>query len=87
MSPYDFCSPPGPAWRYPAVTFTDSFGSRSVESWLVSGDGHRLIAAGDRTAPARRSLSAPWRFVTAETCTTASGKRGGTRRFQSRRDG
>jgi hypothetical protein len=27
----DFCSAPDPAWRYPATTFTDQFGSRSVE--------------------------------------------------------
>jgi hypothetical protein len=31
----DFCSSPAPAWRYPAISFCDSFGGRSVEDWLA----------------------------------------------------
>jgi hypothetical protein len=59
MSLCDFCSSPAPAWRYPAGTFTDRFGSRSVGDWLACEDCHRLIASDDRTALARRSLTAP----------------------------
>ena len=55
----DFCSSPAPAWRYPAVSFHDSFGSRSVEDWLACETCHRMIAAGDRNGLARRSLRAP----------------------------
>lgn len=35
MNLCDFCSAPGPVWRYPAVTFTDLCGSRWVEDWQV----------------------------------------------------
>jgi hypothetical protein len=55
----DFCSSPAPAWRYPAVTFTDLCGSRSVDDWLACEKCHRLIEAGDRGGLARRSLTAP----------------------------
>ncbi len=59
MSVCDFCSSPAPAWRYPADTFHDLFGSRSVEDWLACEACHRLIQSGDRSALARRSLDAP----------------------------
>lgn len=55
----DFCSSPTPSWRYPAESFHDLFGSRSVEDWLACEECHALIAAGDRIGLARRSLSAP----------------------------
>ncbi len=55
----DFCSWPGPAWRYPADSFTDVAGSRSVEDWLACEACHLLIAAGNRDALARRSLISP----------------------------
>jgi hypothetical protein len=54
----DFCSGPGPAWRYPAISFYDSFGGRSVEDWLACEVCHRMIAAGDRDGLSRRSLCA-----------------------------
>jgi hypothetical protein len=55
----DFCSSPAPAWRYPADSFTDIAGSRSVEDWLACEECHLLIVLGDRDALARRSLRAP----------------------------
>ena len=55
----DFCSGPDPAWRYPATSFADMFGSRSVEDWLACEACHALIAAGDRNALARRCLISP----------------------------
>lgn len=55
----DFCSCPAPAWRYPADSFHDRFGSRSVEDWLACEECHQLVVAGDRNALARRSLDAP----------------------------
>ena len=55
----DFCSGPDPAWRYPAVSFYDSFGGRSVEDWLACEACHQMIAASDRNGLARRSLCAP----------------------------
>lgn len=54
----DFCSWPGPAWGYPADSFTDIAGSRSVEDWLACEACHLLIAASDRDSLARRSLRA-----------------------------
>lgn len=56
MTLCDFCSSPAPAWRYPAVSFTDRFGSLSIEDWLACEECHRLIQANDRDALARRSL-------------------------------
>ena len=55
----DFCSSPAPAWRYPAVSFNDSFGGRSVEDWLACEACHLLIVLGDRDGVARRSMRAP----------------------------
>ena len=55
----DFCSSIAPAWRYPAITFTDCLGSRSLEDWLACEACHRMIVAGDRHALARRSLTSP----------------------------
>jgi hypothetical protein len=54
----DFCSGPDPAWRYPAVSFYDSFGGRSVEDWLACEACHELIVADDRDGLARLSLRA-----------------------------
>ena len=54
----DFCSSPGPAWRYPAASFHDMFGGRSVEDWLACEDCHELMVADDRDRLARRSLRA-----------------------------
>ena len=55
----DFCSSPAPAWRYPADSFHDSFGSQSVEDWVACEACHALIVAGDREGLAERSLLAP----------------------------
>ena len=55
----DFCSSPAPAWRYPADSFHDSFGSRSVEDWMACEACHALIVAGDRDGLARRCLTSP----------------------------
>lgn len=55
----DFCSSGRPAWRYPAESFTDMFGSRSVSDWVACEECHLLIAAGARKGLARRSLDAP----------------------------
>ena len=56
----DFCSSPAPAWRYPADSFTDIAGSRSVEDWLACEACHLLIVGwATATALARRSLCAP----------------------------
>ncbi len=53
----DFCSSIAPAWRYPAIAFTDCFGSRSLEDWLACDVCHALIVAVDRDALARRFLT------------------------------
>ena len=55
----DFCSLPAPAWRYPAASFYDMFGGRSVADWLACEECHELIVAGDRNALVRRSMRAP----------------------------
>jgi hypothetical protein len=57
MNLCDFCSAPAPAWRYPATTFTDLWGSRSIEDWLACEVCHELIVADDRDALARRFLN------------------------------
>jgi len=55
----DFCSSPAPSWRYPAATFADLVGSRSVEDWLACDECHTLIESGDRMGLGQRSLTAP----------------------------
>ena len=54
----DFCSSIAPAWCYPAESFFDMHGSKSVEDWMACEACHALIVAGDRDALARRSLRA-----------------------------
>ncbi len=55
----DFCSSIAPAWCYPAESFFDMHGSKSVEDWMACEACHALIVAGDRNGLARRSLLAP----------------------------
>ena len=55
----DFCSAPNPAWRYPAVSFFDLFGSRSVEDWMACDACHARIVAGDRDGLVARALKSP----------------------------
>ena len=52
----DFCSLPAPAWRYPATSFHDMFGGRSVADWLACEDCHALIEAGNLAGLVRRAL-------------------------------
>ena len=59
MSVCDFCSRPNPTWRYPADSFLDEFGSRSVEDWMACDDCHALIEAGDCNALAARVMLTP----------------------------
>ena len=59
MSLCDFCSASAPAWRYPAASFQDDFGSHSVSDWLACEDCHRLIEAGDRDALAAQVMLTP----------------------------
>jgi hypothetical protein len=79
MSLCDFCSSPAPAWRYPADSFHDRFGSRSVEDWFACEKCHELIDAGDRNALARRSL-------TTDSCQMAIGVMGQSAVFTYCRD-
>lgn len=55
----DFCSSASPAWRYPAQSFQDEFGSRSVSDWLACEECHRLIEAGNRDGLAARVMLTP----------------------------
>ena len=56
----DFCSGPGPAWRYPAESFiaycTAELAGESVGDWAACGHCHDLIEANDRAGLAQRSL-------------------------------
>ena len=56
----DFCSTPGPAWRYPARNFVgyEACGivGESVGEWAACEECHRLIAAGDRAGLTERSV-------------------------------
>lgn len=52
----DFCGSLRPAWRYPAGSFFDMFGSRSKGDWLACQDCHVLIGAGDREKLTERPL-------------------------------
>ena len=55
----DFCSSLAPAWCYPAESFFDIHGSKSVEDWMACEACHALIVAGDRDGLARRCLASP----------------------------
>lgn len=57
MNRCDFCSSPAPLWHYPALSFVDRVGSRSIADWLACEQCHVLIEADDHDALARRSLT------------------------------
>jgi hypothetical protein len=56
----DFCSGPGPNWRYPAWNFiayrTANLVGESVGDWAACDGCHGLIEARDRQGLAQRSL-------------------------------
>jgi hypothetical protein len=56
----DFCSAPGPVWRYPARSFVaycaPNVAGESVGDWAACDRCHALIEADDRIALAQRSL-------------------------------
>lgn len=56
----DFCSAPGPAWRYPARSFiaysAANIAGESVGDWAACEECHMLIEANDRPGLAQRSL-------------------------------
>jgi hypothetical protein len=56
----DFCSVPGPVWRYPARSFVAyraaNVAGESVGDWAACDLCHALIEANDRSGLARRSL-------------------------------
>ncbi len=56
----DFCSAPGPAWRYPAKSFVaycaPNIAGESVGDWAACDRCHILIEANDRRGLAQRSL-------------------------------
>jgi hypothetical protein len=56
----DFCSMPGPAWRYPAGSFiaycAPNVAGESVGDWAACEMCHVLIEADDRRGLAQRSL-------------------------------
>jgi len=56
----DFCSMPGPAWRYPAGSFiaycAPNVVGESVGDWAACEMCHVLIEADDRRGLAQRSL-------------------------------
>jgi hypothetical protein len=54
----DFCSSPGPVWRYPAESFRDQWRGWSFGDWLACDECHSLIEAGDRMGLGERSLTA-----------------------------
>ena len=57
----DFCSVPGPVWRYPARSFVayraPNVAGESVGDWAACDLCHALIEAGDRSGLAQRSLN------------------------------
>ena len=57
----DFCSAPGPVWRYPARTFVaycePNVAGESVGDWAACDQCHVLIEADDRGGLAQRSLN------------------------------
>jgi len=56
----DFCSAPGPVWRYPARSFVaycaPNIAGESVGDWAACDLCHVLIEADDRSGLAQRSL-------------------------------
>lgn len=56
----DFCSAPGPGWRYPARSFVaycaPNVAGESVGDWAACDRCHVLIEADDRSGLAQRSL-------------------------------
>ena len=56
----DFCSMPGPEWRYPARSFiaycVPNVAGESVGDWAACDLCHLLIEADDRKGLAQRSL-------------------------------
>ena len=56
----DFCSAPGPKWRYPARSFISycvpNIAGESVGDWAACDECHSLIEAGDRRSLAQHSL-------------------------------
>jgi hypothetical protein len=56
----DFCSVPGPVWRYPAQSFVayraSNLAGESVGDWAACDLCHVLIEADDRSGLAQRSL-------------------------------
>lgn len=50
----DFCSTPGPRWRYPATSFIDTVGQYgSVEDWAACQRCHDLIEKDDERSRRR----------------------------------
>ena len=56
----DFCSMPGPVWRYPARSFVaycaPNVAGESVGDWAACDKCHVLIETDDRRGLAQRSL-------------------------------
>lgn len=56
----DFCSAPGPTWRYPARSFicycVPNIAGESVADWAACDPCHSLIESGNRRDLAQRSL-------------------------------
>jgi hypothetical protein len=56
----DFCSVPGPVWRYPARSFVaycaPNLAGESVGDWAACDQCHVLIESDDRIGLAQRSL-------------------------------
>jgi len=56
----DFCSVPGPEWRYPARSFVaycvPNVAGESVGDWAACDQCHALIETDDRRGLAQRSL-------------------------------
>jgi hypothetical protein len=57
----DFCSVPGPVWRYPARSFVaycaPNLAGESVGDWAACGKCHVLIETDDARGLAHRSLN------------------------------
>ena len=57
----DFCSAPGPVWRYPARSFiaycAPNIAGESVGAWAACDKCHVLIETDDRGGLAQRSLN------------------------------
>ena len=58
----DFCSVPGPVWRYPARSFiaycAPDVAGESVGDWAACTICHRLIEAGDHSGLLERTIHA-----------------------------